>query len=668
MKLWAHLSFKMKTWFSLGAVFIFIVISMTFSVFTIRSITSSYEHEINSKIKAKDYLRALNNRLLLARVIEKNFFLEFSKKLADRHKNSIQNILKLISEIDKMNIDNIPEKEISDMEKYINNYGAGFQKTVGIVAEEGGSEAGIRGALRSTANNIEEVMRVNSLDDEFMVELLMLKKHEKDFLLRRTDEYMSSVEKRIGRMQTLGTEKISDSTVLEKFKMECNSYLFHFNKLFNNYKNRIESIKAFEKDVEYFSNVSNKNINSVSKNVEKIFNELKTKKEFVIICVFVLSILSVFILVCVIVFYLASASNIERFISHLKKDANDSHENSKNLQEIADELSSGVNEQSSAILETVSTLDEMKEMMRKSLDNIKYSDNKAVESQKVANEGKQSVIQVLQSIDEISKCNEDITMQMDNVSNELNEIVDAIKDISVKTEVINDIVFQTKLLSFNASVEAARAGEHGKGFSVVAEEVGNLATMSGKAASEIEGLIARSVDRVEQIVKDSKSRVDGLVNVARSKTEEGVLRAKQCDSVLNNLVDNVTEVKNLMSDVSAAATEQSTGVDNISQAMNELDSATHMNTDASNKTADYARVAAGQSESLKGVVSSLETIILGKREGHKLQSVIVEKEKLVPSKEDVVSAQADQHETKENVVKIAESAIPSRDDDRFEDI
>ena len=71
-----------------------------------------------------------------------------------------------------------------------------------------------------------------------------------------------------------------------------------------------------------------------------------------------------------------------------------------------------------------------------------------------------------------------------------------ISEIGNKTKVINDIVFQTKLLSFNASVEAARAGEHGKGFSVVAEEVGNLAHMSGNSAKEITQLLESSINRV----------------------------------------------------------------------------------------------------------------------------------------------------------------------------
>ena len=79
------------------------------------------------------------------------------------------------------------------------------------------------------------------------------------------------------------------------------------------------------------------------------------------------------------------------------------------------------------------------------------------------------------------------------------EILGYIKSIEEKTKVINDIVFQTKLLSFNASVEAARAGEQGKGFAVVAEEVGNLATMSGTSAEEISKLLESSISHIESI-------------------------------------------------------------------------------------------------------------------------------------------------------------------------
>lgn len=86
-------------------------------------------------------------------------------------------------------------------------------------------------------------------------------------------------------------------------------------------------------------------------------------------------------------------------------------------------------------------------------------------------------------------------------------LVKIIEEIGEKTEIIDDIVFKTQLLSFNASVEAERAGEHGRGFSVVAQEVGNLAQLSGKAATEIASIVKNSIKEANLVSKENKERV-----------------------------------------------------------------------------------------------------------------------------------------------------------------
>ena len=89
--------------------------------------------------------------------------------------------------------------------------------------------------------------------------------------------------------------------------------------------------------------------------------------------------------------------------------------------------------------------------------------------------GRKAMTSMMEAIHEIDESNKDILKTVEDSNNNISEISNSIRQIGEKTKVINDIVFQTKLLSFNASVEAARAGEQGKGFAVVAEEVGNLA-------------------------------------------------------------------------------------------------------------------------------------------------------------------------------------------------
>jgi methyl-accepting chemotaxis protein len=98
---------------------------------------------------------------------------------------------------------------------------------------------------------------------------------------------------------------------------------------------------------------------------------------------------------------------------------------------------------------------------------------------------------------EIAISNQEFFEEINASNEELRIIINIISDISEKTKVINDIVFQTRLLSFNASVEAARAGEHGKGFAVVAEEIGKLASVSGNSAKEINDILGHATTQVE---------------------------------------------------------------------------------------------------------------------------------------------------------------------------
>ena len=123
-------------------------------------------------------------------------------------------------------------------------------------------------------------------------------------------------------------------------------------------------------------------------------------------------------------------------------------------------------------------------MVNKSVDNANSSTEKANLSHEIATEGRESVNQMRLSMQDIENSINHMSHQVGESNEQIENIVKIIGEISNKTAIINDIVFQTKLLSFNASVEAARAGEHGKGFAVVAEEVGNLAQMSGTAAKE----------------------------------------------------------------------------------------------------------------------------------------------------------------------------------------
>ncbi|MGK5084071.1 methyl-accepting chemotaxis protein [Bdellovibrionota bacterium FG-1] len=277
----------------------------------------------------------------------------------------------------------------------------------------------------------------------------------------------------------------------------------------------------------------------------------------------------------------------------------------------SEQLSSRANEQAAALQRTASSVEEMNAMVKKTAENSARSRTVASDSENTAHEGKKVVDEMIIAINEINQSNAEIMGQIEASNNEISGIIRVIGEIATKTKVIHDIVFQTKLLSFNASVEAARAGEHGKGFAVVAEEVGNLAQVSGNAAREIEEMLTNSIKKVEGIVANTKTKVESLVAVGKTKVNTGTAIANRCGEVLTKLVDDVSDVNRMVGEISVASDEQSKGIQEITQVMHQLDEVTRHNATASQEAAKFSENLAHQADILEGSVNQLRRTLDG---------------------------------------------------------
>ncbi|MBC75880.1 MAG: hypothetical protein CME64_07680 [Halobacteriovoraceae bacterium] len=265
--------------------------------------------------------------------------------------------------------------------------------------------------------------------------------------------------------------------------------------------------------------------------------------------------------------------------------------------------------QTGASCHEVKTLSQQNHESFNSIKDLVASINKSIEQSSSMVEGLES------SLKSGFSTNKEVVSTLDENKKQLLSLGEQFEKVVESTEVINDIVFQTKLLSFNASVEAARAGEHGRGFAVVAEEIGNLADLSGKSADSIQSTLETTKTSVSNLIKEMEDGAKALErNLERQvqQTESSLGRFKE--SYLG-VTSETSKINQEIHEVSVAFAEQVNSMEEIADATSNAGEGVQRNTLVVSQT---ARLASELSKELKNLGKSVQMIKETTKSGHNL--------------------------------------------------
>ncbi len=538
---------------------------------------------------------------LRARRAEKDFLLRHDATYLNTHEKTMQQANRVIAELDGLVKSPEQKAVVGKIGVALRNYDERFGAMAAAMREVGLDEkAGLLGTLRNAVHDIEGVLKQHQRPS-LTISMLMMRRHEKDFLARRAAKYAKELDDEAAHFRQLLAKADLDPPTKATISADLDTYQRDFKALVDGVgraADETEKMRTAVHQLDPLLTELGKVNGRLAEENQQRQAAVRSRVTTVIGITLALTALVVFGLLALVVQAirrpLAHAVEVTRELAGgnlaisvevtradeigslltalknlgeaLRSVVTEVRQSADTLASASAEISAGnsdlsqrTEEQASSLEETASSMEELTSTVRQNADNAIEANRLAAGSSESAAQGGVAVGQVVHAMQEITTS-----------SRKINDII----------SVVDEIAFQTNLLALNAAVEAARAGDQGRGFAVVAGEVRALAQRSAGAAKEIKALIGTSVGKVE----------------------EGTQLVDQAGTTLNQLIEGVRKVGELIAEISAASQEQSSGIDQVNKAITQMDEVTQQNAAMVEEMAASSRSLEEQAAALRELV------------------------------------------------------------------
>lgn len=501
--------------------------------------------------------------LLNARRREKDFFIRLKPKYIKQHAESVEKIHLAVKEINEATDEQKTLEVVKKVQTSTKKYETAFftaqqsEKALGL-----NEKIGLRGSLRDAVHGIEAILK-NFKDKDLTVSMLMMRRREKDFIIRLAPKYIDKMKKEaITFTRLLAASK----RIPANKKGEIKNLLETYQQQFFNYTGKALLLIKQKAAVSDAAHELDPKIAALRKIAGE--DEMAARAKLESSWVMVMGILSGGLLLILLVLGVqarAIGRVLRENISNLGLSATQVASASGQISSASDETASSSNQLAASLEETSSSLAEISTNAHDNSENINHASSLVGDTQTNANKGLASMGQAAKAMDDIKEA-----------SNETARII----------KTIDEIAFQTNLLALNAAVEAARAGDAGKGFAVVAEEVRNLATRSADAARDTNTLIESSQD----------------------KAHSGVAIIKELEENLEGINNTVNQLNVLMREVANASKDQTQSVEQINTTVSQMNLITQANAAAAEETASAGENMREQAQKMTEIVTTFSVL------------------------------------------------------------